>query len=345
MSSWRVPFRPFPFLLPLVRSAVAASLLLSAACGDSTITDDDTRPSDDDFAPVDMGSRDLGGELDGTTPPPSDMSARDTNAPPGSERFVLVEGDWSLGGGREEYRCVRTTIDRELFVSEFHPIAPLGTHHTVVTYVESPTRPDGITSCHASENDPDMIYGSGVGTEPLVMPEGVAVRIPAGAQVLVNLHLYNTSGDELSGRSGLEVVTVPVESVEHEAQVLLAGTVNISIPPRSNDYSTTGRCTMNSDTTVFAVMPHMHQYGSAMTVRHGDTILHEDLYSFDNQVYYPIEPQLELSTGDRVDVTCQYMNNTDRSIGFGDSSEQEMCFALLYRYPPVDEGNGIYCIL
>ncbi len=309
-------------------AALLLAALLAVGCGD------DGGAMDEDMGPE--GPTDLGGGEPDLAP-----TERDAFTPPGGERFVLAAGDWSMPGGQEGYRCVRQTIDETIFVHEFYPIAPEGTHHTVVTYTTSPSFPDGVTNCNAGTNDPDMIYGSGVGTEPLVLPEGVAVEIPAGAQILVNLHLYNTSADTLTGNSGIEVVTMPEALVENRAEVLLAGPLSFNIPAMTSGHVINGSCTMADDVTVFAVMPHMHQLGTSMTVEVGDDIIYEGTYTFDDQRYHDITPQLALGGGTRVDVTCTYDNPTSSSVGFGDSSDQEMCFALLYRYPAL--ADGIFC--
>ncbi|MAQ18066.1 MAG: hypothetical protein CMN30_31975 [Sandaracinus sp.] len=300
----------------------------AAGCGD-----------DEPMGEPDMGTTgpmDLGGEEPDLAP-----TERDAFVPPGGDRFVLAAGDWTLPAGTEGYRCVRATIDETIFVHEFFPIAPLGTHHTVVTFDTTPSIPDGVEECNATTNAPDMIYGSGVGTDPLTLPDGVAVKIPAGSQILVNLHLFNASGEELTGNSGIEVVTYAEASVEHEAEVLLGGPVGFSIPARTEGHVIDGGCTMQDDVTIFGMMPHMHEYGVYMSVEAEGTTLFDGPYSFDNQKYRIFDEPLQVSAGTRVNVECTYDNPTDRSVGFGDSTLQEMCFALLYRYPAL--GDGVFC--
>jgi len=311
-----------------IRGAALLAALLAVGCGD------DGGATDEDMGPE--GPTDLGGGEPDLAP-----SERDAFTPPGGERFILAAGDWSMPAGQEGYRCVRQTIDETIFVHEFYPIAPNGTHHTVVTFTTTPAQPDGVVSCDAATNAPDMIYGSGVGTEPLILPEGVAVEIPAGSQILVNLHLFNTSTEDITGNSGIEVVTMPEALVENRAEVILAGPLSFNIPAMTSGHVIDGRCTMADDVTVFAVMPHMHQLGTAMRVEVGGELLFEGTYSFDDQRYHDIAPELNLSSGTRVDVSCTYDNPTSSTVGFGDSSNQEMCFALLYRYPAL--GEGIFC--
>jgi hypothetical protein len=74
----------------------------------------------------------------------------------------------------------------------------------------------------------------------------------------------------------------------------------------------------------------------------GDVTIHDAPYSFYEQRLYPIDP-VEMNQGDRVRVACTYDNDTGQTVTFGDSSEQEMCFATMYRYPARGAQFGIVC--
>ncbi len=297
------------------------------ACGDDAMTD----PGDDRPAP-DAGpiADDAGpGEVDAFVPPEG--------------RFEIVGGDWSMPAGEEGYVCVRQTVDVTTYVRAFYPIAPEGTHHTVVTVEPDSAWPDGTGPCSAFTNGPDMIYGSGVGTEPLELPEGVAVEIPAGAQILLNLHLFNTSGEAITGHSGIEVETLDEAEVSDVAQVLLAGNESFSIPPSTADHWVEGECTARAATTIFAVSPHMHQYGDYMEIRAvsgaSETLLLEATYSFDDQQFSMLPTPVALAEGDTINVRCRYQNPTSSTVTFGDSSLQEMCYGGIFSYPPLPNGS------
>ncbi len=305
------------------------ALIALIACGDDgMVTDDPT----DDVPGVDMGSPDTDGG-------PTDV---DAFVPPDG-RYEIVGGDWSMPAGEEGYVCVRQTVTESVFVRAFYPIAPEGTHHTVVTLEYDSPWPDGTANCAAFTNGPDMIYGSGVGTEPLELPEGVAVEIPAGAQILLNLHLFNVGTAELTGHSGIEVVTADEADVSDVAQVLLAGNESFSIPPMAGDHWVEGSCTARADTTIFAVSPHMHQYGDYMEIRAvtdgTETLLLEDTYSFDDQQFSLLDAPVALAEGDSINVRCRYQNPTSSTVTFGDSSLQEMCYGAIFSYPPLPNGS------
>jgi hypothetical protein len=248
----------------------------------------------------------------------------------------LITRTWTIPPG-EYYRCARLTIDEDMFISAIRPLGPLGTHHTVLSVNSNPTQPDGDFNCSAGDLEPQMLFASGVGSDDLAFPEGVGLRIRAGQQLNLNLHLYNTSDADLTGESGSLVKVV--DSVEQEAEALFSGTASLAIVSNNGtpqDFS--GGCTFDQDATLVAVWPHQHQYGTHHKFEihrdGGDTevVLDED-YSFFEQKNYPLDPLIEIAAGDEVETTCTYVNESGSTIFFGDSSTTEMCFTGLYRYP------------
>jgi hypothetical protein len=257
---------------------------------------------------------------------------------------TLLTGEWTLPAGTEGYSCVRHTVTEDLWVNGFEAVSPGGTHHTLLT-VGEPTAPDGLTICNAAENRTHSVYGSGVGPEKLEFPEGIALKIPKGAQLLLNLHLFNTGTGDLSGTSGTRVRVIPESQVTSVAEGVLAGSIGIDIPPQQTT-TTTGHCTMSNDVTLFAVAPHMHQLGvyekvTAISGTKGEVTLFDGPYNFDDQSYHLIEP-LDMKKGERVRVECTHTNTTAKNVRFGESTLAEMCFAGIYRYPA--DGSPFICV-
>ncbi len=278
-----------------------------------------------------------------STTPPKDDAADAAPADTG-EWQTLMTGDWMLAPGTESYTCVRKTITEDLYVKAFEAIIPLGTHHTLLT-VGDPDQPDGISECNAGTNRPMSVFGSGVGTDPIHFPDGVALKIAKGSQLLLNLHLFNTGSDELTGTSGTRIQTMDPSGVKDLAEGILAGTVSLDLPPGQTTVST-GYCTMSSDVTLFAVAPHMHKLGiyarvAAESAARGETMLFDGPYDFNEQSYHLITP-LALDKGDRVRVECTHRNTTSETVSFGESTLSEMCFAGIYRFPA--DGSPFACI-
>jgi hypothetical protein len=242
---------------------------------------------------------------------------------------TLAETSWTLPAFTEDYLCVRRTVDAEMWITRIEPVAPTGTHHTVVS-LEDGGNPDGVTRCGPATGT-RMIFGSGVGTQALDFPPGVAVRVAPGQQVLLNLHLFNTDDAPLSGTSGVKVTTIAPTAGLVEAEAILGGTMDLVIEPGVS--SQFGRCTMPAGTHLFAAGPHMHKLGIRQRLsvaRTGEEIYDRD-YSFDAQTLQTMERFFP--TSERLDIECVYANDTGVTVGWGQSTNAEMCYAILFRYP------------
>src|SRR5687768_11224780 len=136
------------------RLVFAVLLMVSVACGGDDAGDDD--PGADSGA---AGGPDGGG-------PGGDP---DAGAQPG-EFVPLITGTWTIPAGDEIYHCARSTVDETMYISEFRPIIPLGTHHTVLT-IDNPGTPDGEYGCSVIENGNKRgLYGTGVGANLFKLP-------------------------------------------------------------------------------------------------------------------------------------------------------------------------------
>lgn len=289
-----------------------------------------------------------GGEGGDDAPPMIDApgTQADASIPEGYTR--IIGGSWSLTPGQlDTYRCVRFTIPNEMYITSIVAQAPQGTHHTVLSISSSRTAgPDGEYACDVGEIGTKMMYASGVGTSPLDFPTNVGVHIPAGTQLHLNLHLFNASDGPLSGDSAI-LVKSQTTAPPMLAEMVFAGAFGISLQPppmgqAPQPQSVSGGCTVAQDYNLFAVWPHMHQLATHQKVeltRMGTTTtLHNLDFDFAEQTYYLKNPEVQVKAGDTMRVTCTYINTTGTLVRWGDSSNQEMCFAGLYRYPALNDG-------
>jgi hypothetical protein len=256
---------------------------------------------------------------------------------------VLIEGEWELPPGIEGYRCMRLTPSEDLYAGALKAENPPGTHHTVLT-IGAPSAPDGLSECSSGTNLGGGVFGAAVGTEDLIMPEGVAMRFAAGQQLLLNLHLFNLTDEPLSGTSGTLYRPVAADEAEELAERTIVVSASLSLPP-GQVTTQRGQCTLMEDTTVFALLPHMHQLGihlKGVVESPGKPVrvLHDAPFDFDLQPIVALEP-VQLAAGDVVRTECTYNNTTDQLVTFGDSSLDEMCNFSLFRYPATASGTFI----
>ncbi len=250
----------------------------------------------------------------------------------------IIEGSWTLAPGEEKSNvCFKKPITEDTYISAIRPVHPPGSHHTLLTIG------DETDDCRSSVPT-GFIYAAGVGSQGLTLPKGVALKLPAGKVLDISLHIYNTGTTELSGTSGMDVVTMDAKDVVYESDSILAGPLSFTLPAHqittlSND------CQVTADQSAFALFPHMHQLGTHFktTVTAGGVpnVLHDADYTFNEQLQLPLDPLLQLHMGDTITTECTYENTTDKDVTFGESSDTEMCFSVLFRYPKIEGGSGV----
>jgi Copper type II ascorbate-dependent monooxygenase, C-terminal domain len=356
----------FPFAWQRTSCLFSAWIALVVGCGDDDArpkrpdTPEDAAVADDEDASADEEQANASSSgPDGSSPSlpsgPSDRCFEGSCAPAvlpeqpeygylsdaGDGWLRLVEAAWELGPKSEGYRCVRTTIHEDIYISGFKPLNPTGAHHATLHVESSATQPDGVSVCGVGSGGVRRLQGSGVGTEATELPPGVAMKLAAGEQLMVNMHLFNVASEPLRGTSGVWIKRVPKTEVMQEAETILAGPLSLSIPPGMATQK--GTCTLRKAVTLFSVGPHMHQLGRYMKVTAksalmGERVLFDGPYDFTHQLSYKLS-NIEMAAGDTVSVECTYMNDSARTVNWGDSTLDEMCFAGLALYPAFGAGG------
>jgi hypothetical protein len=68
-------------------------------------------------------------------------------------------------------------------------------------------------------------------------------------------------------------------------------------------------------------------------------VLHDGDYQFEEQYFLPVGP-IAFHAGDSITTECTYQNKGSTTVKFGESSDTEMCFSILFRYP---RGKSTFC--
>jgi hypothetical protein len=292
------------------------------------------------------GGTNPGGGGDDTQPiidAPGAMA--DAYVPP-SGFTKLIGRTWSLQAGQHDiYRCARVTVPNDTYITNIEAQAPNGTHHTVLSIVSGNVAgPDGEYDCNVQTLGMVMLYASGVGTSPLAFPTDVGVKIAGGTQIHLNLHLYNASDEAISGDSGIWVKSQPTPTPTL-AEMVFAGPLDLTIPANSTNYPINGMCSITKSYKLFALWPHMHKRAihQKVDLLRGSvtTNLLDEAYQFTEQKYWLKTPEIQLQANDKILVECRYDNNPGPEVRWGDSSDEEMCFSGMYRYPA--QGSILFC--
>ena len=202
--------------------------------------------------------------------------------------------------------------------------------------------------------DARLIAGWAVGGCGQEYPEEVGMWLPepGDGHIMIQWHHYNTTGTVQPDASKIQVCTVPASERPNLGDVTHLGTEfdGLRMPPGASGWTTD--CTNMSGESAYVVgwMPHMHLKGSNMKTelkRLDGTIetVFDKPFRFDYQIGYPQRPVLEVKAGETLITTCSFQNDTGAAIGFGESTNEEMCYQFASYYPLGALVNGIPSLL
>ena len=251
------------------------------------------------------------------------------------------------------YEIVPThfTRDRWVQMSEFRPGSPAHVHHAVV-YIRPPdspwlrhapvgqpftasslTDPEEQRQAHETTSDLLLVYAPG--SSPDQWPDGVAKFVPAGSDLVFQMH-YTTNGT--ADQDQTEIGIVFAKSVPSQRVVTLQlNNHALIIPPGADDFRVEVQGTLPRDATLLSLFPHMHLRGKRFEydIVHSDgstEVLLRVNYHFHWQLSYKLaEPRL-LQAGTRLRAIAWYDNSRNnphnpdptRTVTWGDQTTDEM---------------------
>lgn len=177
-------------------------------------------------------------------------------------------------------------------------------HHCNLAYV---LPEDGFQKGH-------FIAGQVPGGDCMKLAPGQAMKIPAGAMLVLQLHHVTTGKPERDRVSvGLRWPRDPVKKQVHH---LIVNEGDLSIPPGAGHHEVKAARTLKHDATVLALFTHMHLRGKDMTftARAADgearRLLQVPAYAFDWQLTYRPEPgAVRLKKGTRIECVGHFDNS------------------------------------
>lgn len=310
---------------------------------------------------------------DGPTMTGSDAAGSDADVPPGWTD--LIDGHWHLEPagqvGAEINWCHRMKVQQDMWINGFRALAPAGTHHAILTIDPATTQTGEFGSPYCDSTvgfDPTdrLIYASGLNTNDLVFPPGVAVHLTAGQYITLNLHLLNASASSRTDVSGVLVQTIPQSEVTEEIDATFAGTRSLDIKSDGTDHYYVGGCTagtaqMNAGATpqdwhVYALWPHMHQLGThAKFLVNGSEVILDQPFDFTAEKAYPMSETV-IHAADTITARCDYLVPTQTCVSGGsavctygscgsdnychvpyaESAGGETCYIAMYKSPAGD---------
>jgi hypothetical protein len=186
----------------------------------------------------------------------------------------------------------------------------------------------------------DFLAGYAPGFVPMMLPEGRAVMIKAGSDIVLQMH-YTANGHE--GIDRTKVGFVFAKGPVTERVMTLAATTNkFAIPAGDPNYEVDAAFEFGGDAKIIGYIPHMHLRGKSFVFKasyptgESETLLDVPHYDFNWQLtYYPAK-DLAVSKGTKIECAAHYdnsvnnKNNPDATkvVKFGEQSWDEMMFGF-----------------
>jgi hypothetical protein len=260
-----------------------------------------------------------------------------------------------------EYR--RLPNRKPIDVNGFEVRMPEGAHHFVVwsyggtvqddsRFPVGPVPSFGCAGVAPDEAIPQVLIPIQTPNTRFHFPPGIALRLEAHKQVLLNPHLKNPEPTDLTPDIRFNFYKARKKSVKHYAQGLIAGnTANIDVPA-GGEQTLTAEWTAPVNLTLVYLATHQHRLGTyanlELVAPDGTSQMFYENYDWQHPYSYWPNPPIRLEQGRKMRITCRWQNPEDHAIRFGPKTTDEMCFILGFYYrddgdtTPVSNEDGCF---
>lgn len=171
-------------------------------------------------------------------------------------------------------------------------------------------------------------------------PPGVALRLPAGKGLDMNSHYVNRTDQPITAEVFANVHFADPTQVQHVAEILYLTNENFQLPP--HQVTTIEKSfAFPAAVHIFQLFSHAHEHLQRFeVVVAGGPRAGELVYAARDWQHPPIlqlDPPLVLAAGQGLELVATYDNQTDRDLGYGLLSTDEMM--ILFGYAWTDTGT------
>ena len=182
----------------------------------------------------------------------------------------------------------------------------------------------------------DLLAGYAPGTPPQSLRPGQAKLLKAGAAVVFQMH-YTANGKAGVDRSKVGLIFTKEKPTERV--VTLASQNNkFAIPPGDPNHEVVSSLTLQKETTLTSLLPHMHlrgkdfEYRAVYPTGESEVLLRVPKYDFNWQLWYILDKPKTLPAGTKIECTAHFDNSANnpanpdatKTIRFGEQSWDEM---------------------
>jgi peroxiredoxin len=207
-------------------------------------------------------------------------------------------------------------------------------HHATV-YLRPPGAPS--LAYQQGELQSFCLCAYAMGTPPMLLPDGMAKKVPAGWQLVFVIH-YVTTGAPQTDQTKIGLRLLDAKQVRKEVATNLFISYEFTIPPHQPDFVLTQSRTFNKDVVLLALFPHMHlrgvsfQYDAKYPDGRTETLLSVPKWDIEWQHRYVFTEPKRLPAGTVLTATGRYDNSSANpnnpdptaAVSVGPRTEDEM---------------------
>jgi peroxiredoxin len=222
------------------------------------------------------------------------------------------------------------TEDKWVKAAECRPGNRAVVHHIIVAA-------QGAGSRGRGELGSEWLTATAPGAMPLLLPDGLAKRIPAGSKLAFQLH-YTPNGTAQDDLSSVGLIFADPKTVNKEVVTRQASNHAFRIPPGADNHAVEASFTFNDDSLMLAMFPHMHLRGKSFryTAHYPDgrseVLLDVPRYDFNWQNAYVFPEAKSMPAGTKLACLAHFDNseanlaNPDptKEVRWGDQTWEEM---------------------
>lgn len=240
-----------------------------------------------------------------------------------------------------QYFVVDPQFESDVWVAavECRPGNPAVVHHINV-FVLRPEQGEQFTR---DELTNELLWGYAPGFQPMIFAPEMAKRVPAGSQLVFQMH-YTPRGRVEYDSSYIGIVLADPERVEREVQTLLVVNNTFEIPPRTAHHEVEAWLDIRRHATLYALTPHMHLRGKSFRYvayfpdGRSQVLVDVPRYDFNWQDNYILAEPMSLPRGTRLkcvavfDNSAENLSNPDPEavVRWGDQTWEEMMIGYVH---------------
>lgn len=242
-----------------------------------------------------------------------------------------------MPGETEGYVCFAVHLASDAYFTGFRLVTPNPVQNEVMLTVSDAPVTEGSFACSAGSLATHLIYAANVGTDPIEFPPGFGVHVSAGQYVWLNIHLKNRTASSVTDSTRIEARIGTAADVSTPIDMQIAGTFLINVPNDGQLHTAAGTCHATADKHLLAILPLMRSAGTHQTVSivtdTATLAILDQNFDLQHDSYTQPATPIAINLGDRLQTVCSYINLGAATLTYGESSQNESCFAALYRYP------------